>query len=461
MLKIISKKASRYFLIAVSILFSSIAWGACPVPQPGQDVYFVSTDGSNSNPGTEAQPWRSPLYAMRNAPGGSFVYIKEGTYNSYPYSALEPTIPGTPEQWSVFANYPGHKVTITSRGARYGLDLQRIRQKDQYIHYCGFEISNYEKLAEGDGPSANLILQDIEMHTARYGLRLRNCSDMKFLGMYVHHTGESGFSFRNCENIVVKNTESSYNDDGKTDSDADGLQTYGGKNMLIERFIARFNREDGLDLNCDCTVLYSELTNNGAVGLKAWRRSQDDYEAKHVFSIGNLYANNKEAGIKTSEGPGLTMYHDTVVGNGEAAVVIKSHSRPGEEQYVLMNNIFLDNGNQVEYGRGVHYGHGGGLPASRLSESHNLYFNNNGQNTIGFTPNFPLEVDALLQDEDYKLGSLSPAIDAGTLIPGLHKQVDDCNNGNSQEDGAWPYVGLAPDLGRYEFGRGFIWETEE
>lgn len=430
------------FLSFILLLLSFFVFADGPTPQPGQPVYYVATDGDNSNPGTEAAPWRTPLYAMRNAPGGSFVYIKAGEYDSFPYSAIEIRHAGTPNQWSVFRSFPGDDVTIDGRKVRYGLDLRTglLPGKNLYHHYYGLKIRNYEKLAEGAGPSAHLILENIEMHTGKYGLRLRNCSFMKFIDVYVHHAEESGFSLRDCHDVLFKDVESSYNDDGKTDSDADGLQTYGGYNIFIENFTAKNNREDGLDLNSNAVVKNSQLVGNGAVGLKTWRRAQDNWAMKHITSIGNLYANNGELGVKVSEGSGLTMYHDTVVGNGEGAVVIKNHRFIGDGSpqptYALKNNIFIDNGNAVGYGRGVDYGNQ--LDQAQLDETTNLYFNNNGENTRNFVPTQPLLVDALL-DENFALNEFSPAIDAGILIPGLHSSQ--CLPGERE------YDGLGPDLG--------------
>ena len=46
-------------------------------------VYFVSTTGSNTNPGTLAQPWRTITYAVSNssaALSGATIYVKAGLY---------------------------------------------------------------------------------------------------------------------------------------------------------------------------------------------------------------------------------------------------------------------------------------------------------------------------------------------------------------------------------------------
>ena len=46
-------------------------------------TYYVATNGSNSNPGTRAAPWKTITYAVDGspAPAGSTIYVAAGTYN--------------------------------------------------------------------------------------------------------------------------------------------------------------------------------------------------------------------------------------------------------------------------------------------------------------------------------------------------------------------------------------------
>lgn len=44
-------------------------------------AYYVSKNGSDSNPGTEAKPWLTIQKAADTLVAGEIVYIKQGTYN--------------------------------------------------------------------------------------------------------------------------------------------------------------------------------------------------------------------------------------------------------------------------------------------------------------------------------------------------------------------------------------------
>ena len=98
-------KSCLIFLMVLSFIStaSAIAHAA---------TYYVATTGSDSNPGTEAQPWRTVQHAADTMVAGDTVYIRGGIYNENvqtmnsgnategyitfsPYSGENPTIDGT------------------------------------------------------------------------------------------------------------------------------------------------------------------------------------------------------------------------------------------------------------------------------------------------------------------------------------------------------------------------------
>lgn len=52
-----------------------------PPPEPPTGGYHVATNGSNSNAGTSAAPWRTVQYGVSNVPIGQWLYIHGGTYH--------------------------------------------------------------------------------------------------------------------------------------------------------------------------------------------------------------------------------------------------------------------------------------------------------------------------------------------------------------------------------------------
>jgi mannuronan 5-epimerase len=59
--------------------YGAVALGGTDYPVPA-DARWVAPDGENSAPGTAEQPWRTLGHAVLNAPGGSTVVLRAGTY---------------------------------------------------------------------------------------------------------------------------------------------------------------------------------------------------------------------------------------------------------------------------------------------------------------------------------------------------------------------------------------------
>lgn len=91
--------------------------GDLPIPlgRRGASVvqcsWFVATDGSRTNPGTQASPWSLP-HALTGAGGairpGDTVCIKGGTYPG----RFAPSLNGTAAQPIIVRAYPGHRVIL-------------------------------------------------------------------------------------------------------------------------------------------------------------------------------------------------------------------------------------------------------------------------------------------------------------------------------------------------------------
>ncbi|HLO14019.1 MAG TPA: DUF1565 domain-containing protein, partial [Anaerolineales bacterium] len=52
-----------------------------PTQVSGTQIYYVSTSGSDFNPGTQTQPWKTIQKAVDTVPPGSTVIVKAGTYD--------------------------------------------------------------------------------------------------------------------------------------------------------------------------------------------------------------------------------------------------------------------------------------------------------------------------------------------------------------------------------------------
>ncbi len=103
-------------------------------------TYYVATDGSDSNPGTQAAPWLTIQHAANKVKAGATVYVMAGVYNQivrFPHS-------GTASAPITFASYPGQTAVIDGTGLTVSgtQGLITISGARSYITISGFEIRN-------------------------------------------------------------------------------------------------------------------------------------------------------------------------------------------------------------------------------------------------------------------------------------------------------------------------------
>ena len=100
-------------------LFALCVFAFAAFGQRGSSFY-VSTDGSDSNPGTQAAPWRSVQHAADTARAGSTVNVRGGTYEE----RVSINASGNAsEGYITFRSYPGRnrrfrRRAFGSRGAK-------------------------------------------------------------------------------------------------------------------------------------------------------------------------------------------------------------------------------------------------------------------------------------------------------------------------------------------------------
>jgi hypothetical protein len=98
-------------LFTASLLISSFL-----VHSPGTALqmdlgmeYYLSPDGSDSNPGTLSQPWITLAYALTQLSPGDVLNLREGTYFEH---NLVVDLNGTASQPITIQSYPGERATI-------------------------------------------------------------------------------------------------------------------------------------------------------------------------------------------------------------------------------------------------------------------------------------------------------------------------------------------------------------
>lgn len=95
--------------------------------------FYVSSTGSDSNPGTIDMPWQTFQKAINTVNGGETVHFRAGVYPGGRFVNKHPPA----EQWIIFKPYGGEKVIVNTAGGK----SVRI-SGGSYLIIDGFEITN-------------------------------------------------------------------------------------------------------------------------------------------------------------------------------------------------------------------------------------------------------------------------------------------------------------------------------
>jgi parallel beta-helix repeat protein len=153
------------------------------------ETYYVATNGSDANPGTEARPFQTLGRGVRGLGPGDTLYVKNGTYNGgeLAYSTLSGASWDNPV---TIAAYPGHSPAI---GYLYF-------DRSSYVVLDGFVIDGV-KITAGGGIASHIRIQNSEISPA--GIYVTEGSDgNEFINLQVHDTAGHGIYTGSNDNII-------------------------------------------------------------------------------------------------------------------------------------------------------------------------------------------------------------------------------------------------------------------
>ncbi len=167
--KPLKTKLLKRFLMLIALVIS------CSVSAETSGIdYFVATDGNDTNPGTEVQPWQTIQKAADEAAAGSTVFVRGGVY----HEKIAINVEGNATEGHItFTNFDEEHVTISGEGvptnsASYTDDIIYIENKS-YLRIVGFEIRDLQTV-EGSGirywgAGSHIELTNNTIHNIRGG----------------------------------------------------------------------------------------------------------------------------------------------------------------------------------------------------------------------------------------------------------------------------------------------------
>lgn len=464
--------ASKLIPTVTGIFFFWVA------PQGLATTYYVSPNGSNSNPGTDALPWASPGYGSPQLAPGDTLEILNGRYvlSQFDDDVMRPPS-GTPSAWITIRGKKRQRPVLAGRN---NLLSAIILNGVQYVRLENLEITHDDQ-ASGDAvyfrdgleildaPSAHIVLKDLYIHHLdEFGINIQDVDDLQIVNCRVEYCGFGALGGPagqqgGLRNVTIRGCSLSWSGhyyqggDGSNRPydrpDGFGIEPSQGP-ILIEDTVAEHNFGDGLDSKAaNTTIRRVIVANNSCDGVKLWADGSR-VENALIYGRGDgdaqptpwapLVINHLEQPNAHFEDVHVTVDDDV----GRNYLMYVQYGNPVPVHVTIRNSIFSGRGPNCPISVNG---------ASTLVADHNLFYlpQNEvvleyGHSSYTCTTIASLGVGNACGDPsfvrpawgapgDYHLQAVSPAIDAGTT------------NGAPNHDLEHRARDNQPDLGAYEF----------
>ena len=400
-------------------------------------TFYVSTTGSDNNPGTYSMPWLTWSKAFNSVIAGDTVYFRGGVYYATVDQGNADGPIGTAEKPICFFNYPDEVPVldgINKKTMDYGLGLSRAR----HVYLKGLTVRNHFQLQPG---------------TDLAGFGFTFCSDIRIENCVAHHIGVRGFYFYTCDNIQVINCDSyqcvdtltnGAHGDGYLVWDRHSPDYYQDTTSLIyfKGCRAWDCADDGWDAESEGTIILDNCwafisDPDFKYGINGFKLGLAEIESENLGKrITNcLAAFEPNAGFTTNDdrcvAKWMELYNNISFRNDYGFFIEHTNSSNERElKRIFKNNVSFNNNTNLFLAGGVVYTHEYNSweapPGVTLTSADFISLD-----TTGITG--PRKADGSLPDINFlKLAPGSDLIDAGTYV-GL------------------PFYGSAPDLGAFEY----------
>ena len=336
-------------------------------------TYYVSTEGSDSNSGSVAAPWKSITHASTVVHGGDTVVVKDGTYYLPAGGSVGGSLAG---DWAIGSNgsarYPiaymaEHKWQAKLVGHGTGAGSTVVGMHGGYNILKDFDITGSD--------AAGIILATTGT-TASHNLAVGN---------YVHDivapcdsNGGSGINSGAGENYIGI----SHND--IIANLVVNVTTAGGSMCPVRTTVGIYE-----------AVPYGTVANN--IVINAGYAIQSWHAARNLIIFGNTELNSaKGIIVGAGDSPGgtndNTLVQNNIAVNNSVAGIVEEKNTGAHNRYI--NNLVYGNRSNISLHNGI--------AASGTVTADPLFINNTGT-----------------AEGDYHLQSTSPAIRTGLALVGI------------------------------------------
>ncbi len=365
-------QCTLHLVLCVIITIMTLIGGGLTPDAATAATYYVATNGTDSNPGTQARPFRTINTGVSILRPGDTLYVRAGTYRE----SLMDNIPSG-NSWTspvTVAAYLGETVTLKPNpGSGWVLHFQT----QQYIVVSGFIMDGTNVTEDvvkitGEGTPA----------TAAHHIRIMNSELTKapgngvMISQYAHHN--------EFINLHIHHNATS---DGPVGSGYIHGMYIAGADNLVEGCTIHDSKGYGLHVysergKADRNIIRNNVISNEGFGAQSAAILISSGDGNIVY--GNiLYSNYGSVKIAYNGVSNSKVYNNTIYGNPSYGVQVVDATGS-----IIQNNILYQNGIDINI-----------ISGSSTTQDHNL---------LGVDPKF---VNAAAGD--FRIEATSPARDAG------------------------------------------------
>ena len=247
----------------------------------------MAMNGDDSNEGTRDRPWRTISYAVTQLKPGDTLVIHGGTYREV--VVMESS--GTRERPITITSAPGEKVVldfarVSSNCFSLSEGVSHVRLENLTLLNCGIWALSL------DGGNRGIVLRNLEVAHSETGIHMTVGESGKepwhgpvgpvlIEGCLVHDNDVGGIDCTPgpCYNVTIRYSKI-YNNGVSTGFGADGIAVETGDHIAVEWSEVYGNMGDGIDLGSRNPLWFNESSdyrvsgcfvhNNRLEGVKLW-----------------------------------------------------------------------------------------------------------------------------------------------------------------------------------------------
>lgn len=201
-------------------------------------TYYVATTGSDGNPGTSSQPWRTVTRAVNTMVAGDTTYVRGGTYRE---GLMRFTRSGTSSSPIRLLNAPG------------ALPVIDCIDKTKYHRILFSNGAGYQK------PIGWITIEGFEIRNCYNGVKIDNGHNLTIRRNWIHHSASAGI-FGNGTRILIDRNR--INSNASATIPNHGLYM-NGTAITITNNLIHSNYNYGITLNGSSSSYYSSAKHAG------------------------------------------------------------------------------------------------------------------------------------------------------------------------------------------------------